>query len=360
MAQGGRIRGGSASRPPRPRRGSPARCPSTARQARARWRARAAGGSTAASPPGRRRPAASSSGRGRRRTRREARSSSGGTPDFDSSPERFTSSSAGTVSRCAADAEASEWTSSQTPLTTLALFDWRWPMKCQRKASPWAACLRSRSWARFSPTTSTPAAARTPMSSSETYFVAATITRQVPPRPGSAPGSRGRRQATRAITPWTPRGFPVRRCEKNSPGCRTCRVGAEHVVDPGLVERALGGGPEVELPSRTTSAPNAPRRASRPRPRPGSSTARSPGRPRPRAARPTVSVPTPDDAGEQAAPAGVRTATAGWPSVRASAIGSSPPSSRGSAARPSVQRPSPGSPRAPGRPGARASSAPGG
>src|SRR3954462_5385392 len=48
-------------------------------------------------------------------------------------------------------------------------------MKCQRKASPYSACLRSSSCARFSPTTSTPASTRTAMSASETYFVAATI-----------------------------------------------------------------------------------------------------------------------------------------------------------------------------------------
>src|SRR6476646_10505474 len=47
-------------------------------------------------------------------------------------------------------------------------------MKCQRKASPYSACLASRSWARFSPTTVTPASASDPMSASETYFVAAT------------------------------------------------------------------------------------------------------------------------------------------------------------------------------------------
>ena len=96
------------------------------------------------------------------------------TPDFDGSPERFTSISAGTVSRCAADTEASECTSSQIPLTTLALFALEVPDEVPPKRVAVTACLRSRSWARFSPTTSTPASARTPMSSSATYFVAAT------------------------------------------------------------------------------------------------------------------------------------------------------------------------------------------
>ena len=44
--------------------------------------------------------------------------------------------SAGTVRRLAADSEPSEWTSSQIPLTSFTLFDCRWPMKCQRNASP--------------------------------------------------------------------------------------------------------------------------------------------------------------------------------------------------------------------------------
>ena len=38
--------------------------------------------------------------------------------------------------RCAADSESSECTSSQIRLTIFALRLCRWPMKCQRKASP--------------------------------------------------------------------------------------------------------------------------------------------------------------------------------------------------------------------------------
>ncbi len=56
-------------------------------------------------------------------------------------------------------------------------------MKCQRKSSPNRSCFASRSCARFSPTTSTPASARTAISSTDTYFVAATI---VTPGPTSA------------------------------------------------------------------------------------------------------------------------------------------------------------------------------
>ena len=108
-------------------------------------------------------------------TSRKRGRSSGATPDFDSSPDRLTSTSVGTVNFRAADSESSECTSSQMRFTTFALFDCRCPMKCQRNASPYSACFRSRSCARFSPTTSTPASTSTAMSASETYFVAATI-----------------------------------------------------------------------------------------------------------------------------------------------------------------------------------------
>ena len=93
------ARRGRASRPPRPRPASPARCPS-----------RAAGGRARAASSRRRRnngrEASGSSANGRHRhqpaaRRRVARDEgadlrSGATPAFDASPERFTSSSAGT------------------------------------------------------------------------------------------------------------------------------------------------------------------------------------------------------------------------------------------------------------------------
>ena len=115
-------------------------------------RARAAR-TTGASPRGRLRRAASSSGRGRRR-RGSRRSPPAARPTSTPRRTRFTSRSAGTSSRRAAECESSEWTSSQIRLTTLTLFDCRWPMKCQRNASPYSACFASRSCARFSPTTS--------------------------------------------------------------------------------------------------------------------------------------------------------------------------------------------------------------
>ena len=114
---------------------------------------------------------------------RNSSSSASGIPDFDSSPERLTSTSAGIVSFFAADSLESEWQSSQSSFTTAALRLCRWPMKCHRKASPWRACLAARSCARFSPTTSIPASASAPRSSGSTYLVAATIVTSGPSSP---------------------------------------------------------------------------------------------------------------------------------------------------------------------------------
>jgi hypothetical protein len=75
----------------------------------------------------------------RRRARRDqcgAGRSAGAMPDFDSSPLRLTSTSAGMPSLAAADSESSEWQSSQRALTTFALRLCRCPMKCQRNVSP--------------------------------------------------------------------------------------------------------------------------------------------------------------------------------------------------------------------------------
>src|SRR6516225_9962950 len=108
---------------------------------------------------------------------------SGATPDLLCSSARLTWTSAGTLRRAAAESESSEWTSSQSRLTSRALRLCRWPMKCQRNAAPYAACCASRSCSRFSPTTSIPASTSAAMSSTDTYFVAATI---VTPGPTSA------------------------------------------------------------------------------------------------------------------------------------------------------------------------------
>src|SRR5690349_20667483 len=150
--------------------------------------------------------------------------------------------------RFAADAESREWMSSQISFTTLALRLCRWPMKCHRKASPCAACLASRSWARFSPTTSIPASAKVAMSSTDTYFVAATIVTSGP----ISSRTRARRaaicsadNAKDALSSSRPAGATL--------GEEEIRAAACAEIDPfdslrARVEgRLLRGGPEVEL-----------------------------------------------------------------------------------------------------------------
>src|SRR4051794_16888142 len=169
-------------------------------------------------------------------------------PDFDSSPERLTSTSAGIVSRLPADSLESEWQSSQSSFTVAALRLCRWPMKCQRKASPCSACFTARSCARFSPTSSIPASASTPRSSGATYLVAATI---VTSAPSSA---RIRSWFARTVSAdkakhALPAGDPVVAAVREEPLRRARRA----EVDPvdaraaGGAKGAFGGAPEVEL-----------------------------------------------------------------------------------------------------------------
>ena len=144
---------------------------------------------------------------------------------------------------------------------------------------------------------------------------------------------------------------PVRRCEKKRSGLQHVQTSrAEHVVDAGRVQRTLGGTPEVELAGRERRRRRTrTRRAPRPRRPPRSSTARSPGRRRPGAARRASRRPTRTIPASRPRQPACRTATAGSPPVRASAIGrQSAVIARIGTAGSSVQRPSPGSPRAPG------------
>ena len=55
-----------------------------------------------------------------------------------------------------AESDATEWISSTYGRICLTLRLWSWPMKCQRN-SGWAVALASSSWARFSPTSVSPA-----------------------------------------------------------------------------------------------------------------------------------------------------------------------------------------------------------
>src|SRR3954470_9094098 len=122
-------------------------------------------------------------------------------------------------------------------------------MKCQRKASPYSACLRSSSCARFSPTTSTPASTSKAMSASETYFVAATI---VTCSPTSA---RMRSYAARTASgdvadhplPTGDAGVTaVREVLVVAGGAHVCALDRRHAR---VAQNTLGDCPEVEVAS---------------------------------------------------------------------------------------------------------------
>src|SRR3954447_15559688 len=122
-------------------------------------------------------------------------------------------------------------------------------MKCQRNASPYSACLRSSSCARFSPTTSTPASTSTAMSASETYFVAATIVTRSPT------SSRMRSYAARTasgdvadhpLSPGDAGVTAVREVLAVAGGAHVCTLDRRHAR---VVQDPLGDGPEVEVAS---------------------------------------------------------------------------------------------------------------
>src|SRR4051812_26851803 len=121
-------------------------------------------------------------------------------------------------------------------------------MKCQRNASPYSACFASRSWARFSPTTVTPASTSAAISGSETYFVAATT---VTFGPTSACTRASRSRITSGdgtdhpLDAAGPAVAPVR--EEQLGVVAGAERNALDARDPGCAERALGRTPEVEL-----------------------------------------------------------------------------------------------------------------
>src|SRR4051794_24972767 len=137
------------------------------------------------------------------------------------------------------------------PFTTFTLFDCRRPMKCQRNASPYSACFSSRSCARFSPTTRTPASTSTARSADGTYFVAATT---VTPAPTSA-CTRSRRARTSAgdstdhALHAAPGAVAAVREEELRVAARA-QVDAFHVVDAGATQRAFRRRPQVEVAAR--------------------------------------------------------------------------------------------------------------
>src|SRR3954447_4255491 len=121
-------------------------------------------------------------------------------------------------------------------------------MKCQRKASPCSACLAARSWARFSPTTSTPASASAPRSSGATYFVAATIVTSGPSSP------RMRSKFARTVSgdkanDSLPAGDPFVAAVREEPlgRARSAEIDPVDASTAGRTQGPLGGAPEVEL-----------------------------------------------------------------------------------------------------------------
>ena len=122
-------------------------------------------------------------------------------------------------------------------------------MKCQRNVSPCAACLASRSCARFSPTTSMPASASTAMSvDGEVLRRGDDRHLRRRPRPGRARAGRAPAQRTSPMTPCVPRGLPVRRSEKKRSGRQAVQRSRRSTSDgTGLARGQLGRRPEVEL-----------------------------------------------------------------------------------------------------------------
>src|SRR5262245_46379210 len=123
-------------------------------------------------------------------------------------------------------------------------------MKCQRNASPYSACFASRSCARFSPTTCTPASTSAAMSRSPTYFVAATTvtsgptaswTRASRSRMSSGDGTDDSLHAAREPVP------PVR--EEEVGVVARAEVDPVDARDARFPERSLGRAPQVELPT---------------------------------------------------------------------------------------------------------------
>ena len=234
--------------------------------------------------------------------------------------------------------------------TTFTLFDCSWPMKCQRNASPYSACFASRSWARFSPTTVTPASA------SDRHVGERDVLRRRDDghvRPDLAPARRASR--SRICLRRQHRSLPARRARarrgggrRRAPGGRACRGrGARRAPRPRARSARSAADQRSSLPSTRQVGVEEVRHlrpdlvAARPDRRPD----RRP-RSRPARARATPASTTPSESPRQPA---CRTASARGAVRARDAIGrqSADIASIGTCGS-SVQRPSPGSPRAPG------------
>src|SRR6266536_4280556 len=120
-------------------------------------------------------------------------------------------------------------------------------MKCQRKRSPYRACFASRSWARFSPTTSMPASASACISSTVTYFVATTTVTDGPAsalmrsyRSRSSSGDTREDSLDAARLPVAPVG------EEELGMARSAEIESLHLRDTGRTQCLLGCPPQIE------------------------------------------------------------------------------------------------------------------
>ena len=174
---------------------------------------------------------------------------SGGTPDFDASPERLTSTSAGTVEAARGRLRAERVDELADPVDDLRLvrLEVADEVPAERVAVDRVLALEVLG--------AVLADHLDPGFDEHGHVLERTRTssprrpsRRCRPRRGCARTRRGRPQATRAITPWTPRGFPVRRCEKNSSGLHDVQRSTRSTSStPAARSARSADGPEVEV-----------------------------------------------------------------------------------------------------------------
>ncbi len=201
-------------------------------------------------------------------------SSAGAIPLLPASPATLTSiitwvlSVPWRASWASAESEATEWMYRTRSTTSRTLRLCSWPMKSQVNASPMASDLTARSWARFSPTSVTPASARTASSSTGTYLTAASTSMSAGSRPAASIWSRTRSRLARTVSarrPWirstTPRPPVVRSRRRHAdastaaPAARTACTG--RCRDTALTPAASSWRRAISLRSRLSAAADA-------------------------------------------------------------------------------------------------------
>src|SRR5690348_2291510 len=120
-------------------------------------------------------------------------------------------------------------------------------MKCHRNAEPYSACFASRSCARFSPTTVTPASTSTLISRSGTYFVAVTT---VTPGPTISCTAASRARTSSGDVADHPlhatRAAVAAMREEQLRAAHRAEVDAFDASDAGRAEEPFGRRPQVE------------------------------------------------------------------------------------------------------------------